>query len=138
MKWDRESCRETFEDKCTQLLGRISQHGEEETQQQLKGRADQEIVLLKRGKVRASLHAERNSPKHRAKQCRLTEEGECGSVLEQMRVRGSRCRRSGGLALGVVVTARSTEVLHGNRSRSGLCAGRRSNTYRQDRRTSSQ
>lgn len=138
MKWDRESCRETFEDKCTQLLGRISQHGEEETQQQLKGRADQEMVLLKRGKVRASLHAERNSPKHRAKQCRLTEEGECGSVLEQMRVRGSGCRRSGGLALGVVVTARSTKVLHGNRSRSGLCEGRRSNTYRQDRRTSSQ
>lgn len=132
-----ESCRETFEDKCTQLLGRISQRAEEETQQQLKGHADQEMVLLKRGKVRACLHAQRNSPKHRAKQCRLTEEGECGSVLEQMRVRGSGCR-SGGLALGVVVTAQSTEVLHSNRSRSGLCAGRRSNTYRQDRRTSSQ
>lgn len=135
MKWDRE--------RVAEKLLRTSAHssfeefhsvGRKRHRQQLKGHAD----LLKRGKVRACLHAERNSPKHRTKQCRLTEEGECGTVLEQMRVRGSGCRRSGGLALGVAVTVQSTEVLHSNRSRSGLCAGRRSNTYRQDRRTSSQ
>ena len=104
MRWDRE--------RVPEKLLRTSAHssfeefhsmGRKRHREQRKGHADQEMVLLKRGKVRACLHAERNSPKHRTRQCRLTE-GECGSVLEQMRVRGSRCR-SGGLALGVVVIA---------------------------------
>lgn len=96
MRWDRE--------RVAEKLLRTSAHssfeefhsmGRKRHRQQLKGHADQEMAVLKRGKVRACLHAERNSPKHRTKQCRLTEEGECGSVLGQMRVRGSGCRRSG-------------------------------------------